>query len=906
MEKPRRPLHCHDRPEAGETKRETIDGNFVKSLWPVDDMGFMEVGSEGSAGGLLCIWNTQIFQLVDCCSTRNFILLSGCSRRERVLLMEDGRDWGPKPFRFINAWTSHPQFKKEVEKVWEEVQIQGWASFRIMIKLKRLRAYLRRWNMEVFGNIDDLLKQAEDELHEWDLKAESRSLLEPEVNRRREIRSQVWQLSRSKERMWLQKSRMSWAQNGDKNTRLFHLMASNRQRKNLLDSVQVNGVAVEDPSIVKQVVENYFTRVFAESWESRPKLAGSFLAITDVDSKEVLEANFSEAEIWAAIQDCDGNKAPGPDGFNLHCIQKCWSIMKGEFMQLFQEFHRNGKLAKGVNSSFITLIPKKKNPLDLSDFRPISLVSSIYKVLAKVLSRRIRQVLPKLIGEVQTAFLSGRCILDGVLIANEVVDWWRKTKKKGIILKLDFEKAYDSVNWEFLLSMMENFGFGDKWVGWIRSCISTSRISVLVNGSPTAEFSPQRGLRQGDPLSPFLFTMVAEGLNILLERAKEQGMIRGASVGHQDFIISHLQFADDTIIFCEANWDEIREVIIMDENLTDQHNLSELENTTMDAMMRDWTNLPSELLSLILSHLFLYDIKRFRNVCKTWQSVPSQQVVPSPIHCPIAQSHWLLFFRGYKMPSNFYSPLYGDTYQMAIPPELSGAVLRFSNNGWLLMSRDCTVFGILGLFNDIAWFSSISRGEESWTWAKVNSNLNFQPSHTNPVFYNELFYCLGQDCNLGVFNPKEKDSSWTVLDGPKKPRGCDSVYESYLMECDGKLLSVFVGNRGRGVSVYTLDESEMAWQRVTDLGSKMLFVSHSTSFSSTKVVEGMENKIHFPRFCGKDGVFYCLATSRYGSFGSNIRKKDLRGTEEQLHCSWIEPITGTYTEEELNWLAVAS
>ncbi|GMQ09288.1 hypothetical protein CsSME_00052714 [Camellia sinensis var. sinensis] len=81
----------------------------------------------------------------------------------------------------------------------------------------------------------------------------------------------------------------------------------------------------------------------------------------------------------------------------------------------------------------------------------------------------------------------------------------------------------------------------------------------------------------------------------------------------------------------------------MDENLTDQHNLSELENTTMDAMTRDWTNLPRELLSLILSHLFLYDIKRFRNVCKTWRSVPSQQVVPSPIHCPIAESHWLGF-----------------------------------------------------------------------------------------------------------------------------------------------------------------------------------------------------------------------------------------------------------------------
>ncbi|XP_028113654.1 F-box/kelch-repeat protein At1g57790-like [Camellia sinensis] len=373
----------------------------------------------------------------------------------------------------------------------------------------------------------------------------------------------------------------------------------------------------------------------------------------------------------------------------------------------------------------------------------------------------------------------------------------------------------------------------------------------------------------------------------------------------------------------------------MDENLIGQHNLSELENTTMDSTMRDWTNLPSELLSLILSHLLLYDIKRFRNVCKTWQLVTSQKVVPSPIHCPITQSHWLMFFLGYKVPLNFYNPLYEDTYQMVIPPELSSAMLRFSNNGWLLMSRgkysmfffnpftnakidlpdlreyyyfdtisfssvatssDCTLFAILSLLNDIVWFSSISRGEESWTWAIVNSNLNFQPSHTNPVFYNELFYCLGQDCNLRVFNPKEEDSSWTVLDGLEKPHGCDSVYESYLKECDGKLLSVFVGNRGRGVSVYTLDELEMAWQRVTDLGSEMLFVSHTTSFSSTKVVEGMENKIYFPRFCGKDGVFYCLATNRCGSFHSNIRKADLCGTEEQLHCIWIEPITRTYSE----------
>lgn len=104
---------------------------------------------------------------------------------------------------------------------------------------------------------------------------------------------------------------------------------------------------------------------------------------------------------------------------------------------------------------------------------------------------------------------------------------------------------------------MVNLGLGEKWVGWIKSCISTSRISVLVNGSPIEEFSPQKGLRQGDPLSPFLFNIAAKGLNLLMERAKETGLIRGASVGPNALKISHLQFADDTIIFCDAEWEEI-------------------------------------------------------------------------------------------------------------------------------------------------------------------------------------------------------------------------------------------------------------------------------------------------------------------------------------------------------------
>ena len=149
--------------------------------------------------------------------------------------------------------------------------------------------------------------------------------------------------------------------------------------------------------------------------------------------------------------------------------------------------------------------------------------------------------------------------MDGDLIANEVVDWWKRSGQSGLILKLDFEKAYDSVNWDCLLSMMSRFGFGARWKKWIQECVCTPKVSVLVNGSPMAEFSPEKGLRQGDPLSPFLFNLVAEGLDMLIIRAGESGLITGAVIGQEwaSTTVSHLQFADDTIIFCKADVGEV-------------------------------------------------------------------------------------------------------------------------------------------------------------------------------------------------------------------------------------------------------------------------------------------------------------------------------------------------------------
>lgn len=159
----------------------------------------------------------------------------------------------------------------------------------------------------------------------------------------------------------------------------------------------------------------------------------------------MLEAEFSEEEIKVAVKDCDGNKAPGPDGFNLFCFQKFWKLMKSDVCNFLKEFHMHSKLVKGLNSSFISLIPKKENPMGLGDYSPISLIGSIYKILARVLARRLKAVLPHIISESQTTFIRRMDIIDGVLFANEVVHGWKKTKRKGVLIKLDFEKAFDSI-----------------------------------------------------------------------------------------------------------------------------------------------------------------------------------------------------------------------------------------------------------------------------------------------------------------------------------------------------------------------------------------------------------------------------------------------------------------------------
>ena len=196
----------------------------------------------------------------------------------------------------------------------------------------------------------------------------------------------------------------------------------------------------------------------------------------------------------------------------------------------------------------------------------------LYKILAKLLANRLRQVMGTVISDTQSAFVKHRQILDGILVANEVVDEARKLKKELLLFKVDFEKAYDSVDWGYLDEVMGKMMFPTLRRKWMRECISTATASVLVNGSPTDEFQMERGLRQGDPLSPFLFLLAAEGLNVLMTSAVNLNLFTGYFIGtHNPTMLSHLQFADDTRLLGVKSWANVRAlraIMVLFENMS--------------------------------------------------------------------------------------------------------------------------------------------------------------------------------------------------------------------------------------------------------------------------------------------------------------------------------------------------
>jgi hypothetical protein len=245
------------------------------------------------------------------------------------------------------------------------------------------------------------------------------------------------------------------------------------------------------------------------------------------DELLLLEKVVSKDEIYEILRGFAKDKSLGPDGWTVEFFLSFFELVGHDLLDMVEETRIRGEVISSINSTFLALIPKVNNPSSFSDFHPIALCNLCYKIIAKVIAKRIRPILSRSLSEEQLGFLKGRQILDAIGTAQECLHSIKNKKLQAIILKLDLKKAYDCTNWDFLRLILLQCGFGLPTTNWIMACVSSTTYAILINGEASNFFKSNRGLRQGCPLSPLLFIMVMEGLSLALKKHKLMALFQG-------------------------------------------------------------------------------------------------------------------------------------------------------------------------------------------------------------------------------------------------------------------------------------------------------------------------------------------------------------------------------------------
>ncbi|VFQ87964.1 unnamed protein product [Cuscuta campestris] len=424
----------------------------------------------------------------------------------------------------------------------------------LMNKVFNLRKELHTWNRTVFGNIFSKTKELESSVLEAKLLYDEN----PSTENRSHLHHQkalLIQATNNEFTYWKQKASIKWIREGDCNTSFFHSIVKERRISQKIHKIKSgDGQWIQDKDDLLKEANFYFQQLYSKKdSENTEDYLSHIPNLLTVDDNSLLTQLPNEKEVKDAIWNLDPLSAAGPDGFTGEFYKNCWDIIKEDVVKAVQEFFLGIPTPKSLNECSIIMIPKKDNPITFEDFRPICLSNFIAKVNTKVISQRLRDLLPKLISEEQGGFVKGRQIHDQILIAQEIIqnlDY--KTRGGNIAIKLDMSKAFDRVSWDYLQAILGKLGFDHKFINLILNNLKDTTLSININGYPSKPFQPKRGLKQGDPLSPLLFILAAEGFSRGLHYRVNTLKIEPFNMGRHSQIISHLAFADDLLIFLKG------------------------------------------------------------------------------------------------------------------------------------------------------------------------------------------------------------------------------------------------------------------------------------------------------------------------------------------------------------------
>ncbi|CAA7044678.1 unnamed protein product [Microthlaspi erraticum] len=444
------------------------------------------------------------------------------------------RDPKRRPFRFEAAWLKHEGFQDLVKASWKDVF--GEISQRKELLLREIKDVQEALEA---GPSDALLVQEEELITALNV------VLEQE------------------EMVWFQKSREKWIPLGDRNTRFFHTSTVIRRRRNRIEMLRNSeGNWITDGKEMESLAVEYFRRLYSmediDAVVDKLPTEG-FEQLTEGERAH-LQKEFSALEIESAVRNMGKYKAPGPDGYQPVFYQSCWDTVGSSVIRFVMDFFTTGILPPETNDVLLVLIPKVGKPESITQFWPISLCNVLFKTITKVLVGRLKVVISKLIGPEQASFIPGRLSTDNIVLVQEAVHSMRRKKgRQGwMLLKLDLEKAYDRIRWDFLEDTLTAAGFSESWIQWIMKCVTGPVMNLLWNGEKTEAFTPARGLRQGDPISPYLFVLCMERLCHLIDNSVKDKEWKPISLSRGGPKLSHICFADDLILFAESSVSQVQ------------------------------------------------------------------------------------------------------------------------------------------------------------------------------------------------------------------------------------------------------------------------------------------------------------------------------------------------------------
>ncbi|GJU69267.1 RNA-directed DNA polymerase, eukaryota [Tanacetum coccineum] len=326
-----------------------------------------------------------------------------------ILLRESSFDYGPTPFRFFHYWMEVDGFNEFVIDSWRVAPGDQSNGMRNMLfKLKFLKSKIREWiNVFKYNSKAELIR-LKGELQAVDGDIDNGNGSDEVVSKRTEIINSMLRLNKIKASEAAQKAKIKWSVEGDENSSFFHGMLNKNRSQLSIRGVMADGVWIENPDLVKDEFVQHFSSRFGKPTDIRASIDMNFPKVLSSVQKEELDCDVSKEELKRAVWDCGMDKSPGPDGFTFGFFRKFWSTIENDVYEAVTYFFTNGDIPKGCNSSFIALIPKTPRANMVKDFRPISLIGCMYKIIAKILTNRLVGVIGDIVNEVQSAFIADR------------------------------------------------------------------------------------------------------------------------------------------------------------------------------------------------------------------------------------------------------------------------------------------------------------------------------------------------------------------------------------------------------------------------------------------------------------------------------------------------------------------